>query len=549
MQERAKEFEEESKDWNRKLEAARILVIALEEKVASLDDRRNLWASAFAPIRRLPVEVLSFIFILACSGDTSLQIRVGARESETPPTLPSQLTCHILSHVCKHWRAVASETRNLWQHCVGFHDICHSHLRPQGLLRKQELCTVEELYGQNLTCVHFDFSNASYPKTADVLSTVAQHQKQYVSLRLVGTGEIIGLSSPNPRRRRRERHEVASSDDEGIWEEFDMPRLEELFISITSHTEGHSVYFRAPKLKKLTLLESALPRISVPNLHLPWSQLTHLTLGRQHTADFQYAALELVLSFRQFIDALPSSLTHLRLIALDIADPPTGALPRQIMLFSLRVLEIHHPGRDHSRREWYGLRILRHITAPSLKTFDIIFTGRCVQANEAEYVGSSCAQITSFLSRSHHLDEIRVAFCPPRWLSNVKAVRQHRVMQFLGSVGFMAEVHNKVDTGSPWNLSFTKLGDFQDAPPRSWAMQYTGVVSVDQFIDRFLKRHDPCFGADPSTLERVEKVKRLPVSENGSICTALRILETVLRSLLVPQGGVVDGNRELYFVY
>jgi hypothetical protein len=113
----------------------------------------------------------------------------------------------------------------------------------------------------------------------------------------------------------------------------------------------------------------------------------------------------------------------------------------------------------------------------------------------------------------------------------------------------MAEVHGEIDAGNPSNLSFVTLGDFQAAPPRFWATQYTDIVLVDQFINRFLKRHDPCFGTDPLTLERVESVKRLLASEFSSIRAGLSILKTVLGLLLISRAAVVDGERELYFVY
>lgn len=546
MRERAKELEEESQDWSRKLESATILVKSLEEKIASVGDRRNLWTSAFAPIRQLPVEVLSLIFTLACSGDTPLIIRVGALGSRPTPDLPPQHTRHILCQVCKHWRVVAAETRHLWQHHVVFHDIWHPFIRAQGLLRIEGLPTVAELYCQNLMHVHFDFSGlASSPNSTDILSTIAQHQEQYVSLRLVGTAEIIGLSVPG--RRRRRGHHSVSSDEEV--QEFNMPRLEELLIAISSPKEGHSIDFRAPRLKKLTLLESTLPRIPVSRLNLPWSQLTHLTLGRQPPADVQHADLESVLPFHQFINALPRLLSHLRLIALEVADPPIDNSTRHITLSRLQVLEIHHPGRDSQDRERYGLRILRHITAPSLKTFDIIFTGRCVQSSEAGYVNTSCGRITSFLSRSPRLSEIRVALCPPRWLSNVKAVRQHRVLQFSGSADFMGEVKNGINRGGTWKVLFHRLGYFQESPPRPWAMQYTDVVSVDRFIDRFLKRRDPCFGTSILTLECGEDAKPLSGSEHSFLRSASSLLETVLSSLLVSREGVADGDRELYLVY
>ncbi|TEB39659.1 hypothetical protein FA13DRAFT_1723884 [Coprinellus micaceus] len=428
MRERAKELEEESQDWSRKTRGHR------GKKLRALATEENLWTSAFAPIP------------------------LGSRPT---PDLPPQHIRHILCQVCKHWRVVAAETRHLWQHHVVFHDIWHPFIRAKGLLRSEGLPTVAELYCRNLTHVHFDFSGvASSPNSTDILSTIAQHQEQYVSLRLVGTAEIIGLSVPG--RRRRRAHHSMSSDEE------------ELLIAITSPKEGHSIDFRAPRLKKLTLLESTLPRIP-------------------------HADLESVLPFHQFIDALPRLLSHLRLIALEVADPPIDNSTRHITLSRLQVLEIHHPGRDSQDRERYGLRILRHITAPSLKTFDIIFTGRCVQSSEAGY--------------------IRVALCPPRWLSNVKAVRQHR------------------------------LGYFQESPTRAWAMQCIDVVSVDRFIDRFLKRRDPCFGTNTLTLECGEDAKPLSGSEYSFLRSASSLLETGSFFPLGLSEGVTDGDRELYLVY
>jgi hypothetical protein len=123
------------------------------------------------------------------------------------------------------------------------------------------------------------------------------------------------------------------------------------------------------------------------------------------------------------------------------------------------------------------------------------------------------------------------------------------VLQFSGSADFMGEIKNKINRGGTWKVLFHKLGYFQESPTRAWAMQCIGVVSVDRFIDRFLKRRDPCFGTNTLTLECGEDAKPLSGSEYSFLRSASSLLETVLSSLLVSREGVTDGDRELYLVY
>ena len=77
------------------------------------------------PIARLPVELLSDIFLLgAHAPDEDSQIR----EDDISPCLSSSSTSpDVFAAVCRHWRAVAIRTPQLWTRiCITIGDIVYS---------------------------------------------------------------------------------------------------------------------------------------------------------------------------------------------------------------------------------------------------------------------------------------------------------------------------------------------------------------------------------------------------------------------------------------
>ncbi|KAK7439794.1 hypothetical protein VKT23_017369 [Stygiomarasmius scandens] len=101
-------------------------LVSLDEEIRALKDIRqrvyvNLlkYRSLLAPIRRLPPELLSFIFSLVCEGGNIFGMEFGSSASATGwhwnPS-PKSLPALTLSSVCHGWRELTFLTQKIWSH-------------------------------------------------------------------------------------------------------------------------------------------------------------------------------------------------------------------------------------------------------------------------------------------------------------------------------------------------------------------------------------------------------------------------------------------------
>ncbi|THU85946.1 hypothetical protein K435DRAFT_374959 [Dendrothele bispora CBS 962.96] len=79
------------------------VLVSLRNRQKELHGQITWYRSLFAPIRRLPLEVLSRIFALVC-----VECKFSHKEIDCPSTR--------LSHVCAGWRELARSIPILWSH-------------------------------------------------------------------------------------------------------------------------------------------------------------------------------------------------------------------------------------------------------------------------------------------------------------------------------------------------------------------------------------------------------------------------------------------------
>jgi hypothetical protein len=508
IQSKAEFYDAELASWQQRLDAALILVNLLQTKVSDLGRKKEIFTSYIAPIRPLPAELLSQIFVIACEEDPDFDIFPVGR-----PT--GFLTSHSLVHVCKFWRTVALDTRSIWHHSV--------NLKPLLQIDRNitdRLQSVRELYGQNLVRLYVHLASKHAWWGVDLVRDVILRSQNHVkSLKLVG--KVFEGSQP----------EILSA-----------PLLEELLLSadVATYELVSSVEFHSPTLTKVFLYypPSALPRLSIPR-----HQLTYLSLGFPM---FEYSTpvegsmwfpLETILNFLQNC----SSLLHLNFTYINISYPIQGVPPvlNPVTLPRLRTLEINDPFLRTASivrasilppvHQWESL--ITYLSAPSLKRFDWIIPERINSPTPLLY---SIPSINHFLRTTRRIQIIRVAVCDFEPL----AVQRTHILRICGTLGNFSTLRS---TPSLANEDVLKL-----ATQRKYPLYVSPVMIVNEtasplvhpqhcsYIDNILE------GGEPGTYGPVEAV--LP--------ERLRSLHPLSRplfeGLLGAEQGPVDCERRLY---
>ncbi|KAF6763756.1 hypothetical protein DFP72DRAFT_873313 [Ephemerocybe angulata] len=554
VQERMDGHLKELQSWRRKVKAAKILLDSLEGKAKVAARRMTMWSTILAPIRRVPLEVLTEIFTLACLGDVfHLFPDVDAKAPIA--------TSHSLIHVCKYWRDTAIRTPQMWNHFVVVHPAFLN--KPQ--FRWEHLLTV---YGKNLTRVDLHLLKDGFPETAiDLSESIFKYQHQYTSLRL----------------------EAPISAYEWSPDTFHTPLLKDLVFICRPYTDELAPYtewslqFEAPMLKKLSIYYDFPLKGS--NLKFPWTQLTHLFLAPAHP-DAQ--DVDVYNDFFNFLGSLVN-VTYLGLGGVTLgnswAHPPSKNL--KVIIPNLRHLEIQDPSfflLAYSRRYSNGVDVLAHISAPVLTTFDLTFNHT---EGSIEYLGNVQEHINTFLERTPLLSKVRVLLSLaswPRGLPPGRRLDKFPILVLSGDSQRFEEFANINDT------SFSRHGEIWPKPFARWPPEV--MFTTDHFIDRFLERDDPLFqrtdgviggygeeeddhysdgdlhtgGSRRSPIEELAQENSKwdgggggdsdseadPKAEHryGKIYTkdALEIVRAVFR-LLARKHGVVDGERIFYITH
>ncbi|THU78881.1 hypothetical protein K435DRAFT_603695, partial [Dendrothele bispora CBS 962.96] len=97
--------EKDLDDYDTEIAQLETAISILKHKRARLEGHIAKFRSLLSPIRRLPPEILSLIFILRCEGFGN-----SFNSVEHYIDLPAV----VLSQVCTGWRKVASDTPSIW---------------------------------------------------------------------------------------------------------------------------------------------------------------------------------------------------------------------------------------------------------------------------------------------------------------------------------------------------------------------------------------------------------------------------------------------------
>ncbi|KAF6763794.1 hypothetical protein DFP72DRAFT_873400, partial [Ephemerocybe angulata] len=452
-QEKQDEYKNELWSWRRKIDATKILLDALRGKAKVAERNMDMWATMTAPVRRIPLEVLTEIFTLACLGDVFHLFPDS--EAKTPIS-----TSHSLIHVCKYWRDIALQTPRIWNHFVVVHPPVFQHRS----FRWEHLIGV---YGKNLTHVDLRLLKDGFPEGALTLhESIFNYQHQYISLRLQAP-----ISSYFPHRKK-----------------YGGPFLEELLVVCRPYQVNQpytewDLDFEAPVLKKLSIFYDLVLRAS--GLTFRWKQLTHLFLG---ACNLDAAELDNYKDFFPFLSGLVN-VTYLGFGRVALGESWRNTVPEkvEVLLPKLRHLEIQDPSLFFLRRDLHnanGRDVLAHISAPALTTFDLTFS------HTLEAIGNLAAardRINSFLERTPLLSKIRVLVALPSWPHGLPpggALEQCPILAFSGdSQRFEAWAGIS-------DASFTRHGELCQHPFARWPAD---VCTTDYFFDRFLEREDPLF--------------------------------------------------------
>ncbi|KAJ7056417.1 hypothetical protein C8F01DRAFT_1372935 [Mycena amicta] len=285
------------------LSDSRATTARLEEQIGNLGETLRKYRAIFAPVRRVPPELVSHILRYALPDDYV------SGSSECVPW--------NLGHICRSWRVTALADSFLWS----FIPVGRSNSKPWAQL-------VPPLKSQ-------------LSRTNDVLLSVF-----FISGGPFITQEVLSILSPTaPRWRHIRFYGMMDEDDELSWVtqlQGRLPALERLEFHGTCIPKIANVFSQnVPCLRIVELLHPIYPDFS-PDVDLPFSQLTHYLAANRykfHATNLSGAPNLEVCVLRTTAEEPSERLPFL----------PTSHLPR------LRAL---HVG---------SLNFLRYITAPVLK--------------------------------------------------------------------------------------------------------------------------------------------------------------------------------------
>ncbi|KAF9054401.1 hypothetical protein BJ165DRAFT_712690 [Panaeolus papilionaceus] len=197
----------------------------------------NVTSNPTGAIACIPVEILTIIFEEVCTSTTS------NNELDVRPEF-------TISHVCQHWRAVATNLPGLWNNFVASAST-PSHITSLYIERSQELCLDLDL---------------------DLRHDASDHSRRASALAL------WSLIKTTTSRWRRLNIQIGPHDATAFSEdlrEVGAPRLEALQVSSASHIAGLTKIFEggSPSLKSLRLVGLSLLRFTPST-----DNLTHLDL-------------------------------------------------------------------------------------------------------------------------------------------------------------------------------------------------------------------------------------------------------------------------------
>jgi len=417
-----------------------------------------------SPIQLLPSELLSRIFDYA-SGEDRVHL--------FPDRAYSQPASHRIIHVCSHWRSVALDTSEMWDHEIIID-------RPLGPLISapptafalepsiQRLEGILRLYGKNFSRARLDYDSALEP----LIDMVLQRQDQLVSLSLTS---------------RRIYDKI---------QHFRMPRLQTLLLCRRAIENAFKALdFDAPKLRKVFICAQAWVTAPVTYPNLPWAQLTHLSFGVPYswkTTPEEVGYVTFASHFWHLLSVVPNliclHLTDFRPIAnqsdaeflaeLSQPAPMLATLPR------LKALEIHDRDlRSLTRKPNIPKgTVLRFISAPTLETFDLVFSTHLSQDSLRDV-------LQPFLQRTPLLRRMRLVLCSSEtFLSCCRPTSLRPILlHFVGDALFFASLVNQVASEGESDGGFVQHGRRIVAPSKD-ALEED--IWLDGLIDRYFSEEE-----------------------------------------------------------
>ncbi|KAK7443789.1 hypothetical protein VKT23_015570 [Stygiomarasmius scandens] len=288
---------------------------------------------ALSPMRRLPTEILSYIFIFLQQSLAPHDHELYAGSAESLLDVGKGPSCQRglggLTKVCKKWRRVILGTSSLWSrfrlHAGAPNPSPSSTIRRY---RKTLENCLKRARGQPL---EFSFVTSGEGELEDAFrSTLLSYARQWKRV-------------------------WWESDTRDFWSIMkELPFLEELIVAAPSWLEAHNTPFlsksNAPSLKRIQFLVSGGSDIPAPSLQLPWSQLTDY---RNFHADHELlsvlksgSSLKVLHYYAHRSGRLDisqtSTIRHVQLqdFTFIIGTPNLPEVLRYIQLPSLRVLRI-----------------------------------------------------------------------------------------------------------------------------------------------------------------------------------------------------------------
>jgi hypothetical protein len=264
--------EAEARSADGEIARLRAVLLELERSRDSLLKAASQARSLFAPIRKVPPEILGEIFFLTYS---SIQFSDGALTAGRG--MPTVLT----GEVCSSWRDIAVSTRKLWA-CI---TITMEHGLQVPPWQLQRFKKVLELSGDVLLDLTVETAPWITPfqqmRSSVVFPLLYKHSQRWKHLTLDGhPGFLAEFFRPDL--------SPGSFNSESSSLSLRLPSLNSLKLviaGITTHGELHIPATSAPNFRYVSIMKKwHLPsRLSI---ELPWEQLGMLTFGVDHLSEF-----------------------------------------------------------------------------------------------------------------------------------------------------------------------------------------------------------------------------------------------------------------------
>ncbi|ESK85999.1 hypothetical protein Moror_9438 [Moniliophthora roreri MCA 2997] len=294
-----------------------IKVLLAEQK--KLKERLVAWKGLLHPIRRLPDDVLAYIFQTCVELDFDYLLGIDSDDSDRyPGMLDTGRSPWVLGQVCRRWRSLTLSLPQLWTYFdIGWkytdedtmYGTCFEPLLALQLQRCRDLPLTVSYYGEGL--------DGQYASKQRLLMVLCSRSFQWANATI--RGDTAGLNHLLPYR--------------GLF-----PYLRQLHLYLeedrwNDEDEEAYVFQDTPSLQQVTIAGDHGTFTST-SAQLPWTRITHYT--SKECDEIQYKLLNNV-HFR-----LLPKMPNLRVCGLDCVDAMTGVDdPIEAPRASLRLSFLH----------------------------------------------------------------------------------------------------------------------------------------------------------------------------------------------------------------